>query len=430
MSLNPVTSPAIQLIWEIRDESITRSRNRPPRPRPRSGASLSVQHDLARAHHVEPVGVLERAMGALLDDEQRDPGRAKRMQDVVDDWTISGARPRAGSSSSTSLGGSSGRARSPVAAARHPRACRPASEPLPEEREMAEDALEVGLDPARSRRIWLPSRRFSSTVSWVKTCRFSGTSETPMRAIVSGARPPIGSPASRIAPALGRSAPAIGSSVVVLPAPLAQRCRRSRRPRPGPRRRGPPAPGRSGRADRQPRAALRASGSRAEIGLDHGRVALDLLRRAFGDRPAARDHVDALADPHDHPHVVLDQQHAAPEFCGDPRDQPHQLVALGIRQPGRRLVQQHEAGRHRERAADADQPLPAIGQRVGELEGPVLEAHPAQDPGCPLLGSRRRPRRRPPRPRGSRSPTGRGTGARPGKFAPAPRGRCDAAASR
>ena len=39
---------------------------------------------------------------------------------------------------------------------------------------------------------------------------------------------------------------------------------------------------------------------------------------------------------------------------GDALDQPHELVALGIREPRGGLVQKHEAWGHSERAADPD----------------------------------------------------------------------------
>ena len=54
--------------------------------------------------------------------------------------------------------------------------------------------------------------------------------------------------------------------------------------------------------------------SLAEIGFDHLRVALDLLRRALGDLLAVVEHGHGFGDPHHHPHLVLDQQDGDPEL--------------------------------------------------------------------------------------------------------------------
>ena len=57
----------------------------------------------------------------------------------------------------------------------------------------------------------------------------------------------------------------------------------------------------------------------AQVGVDHLRVAADLLRGALGDGLAVVEHVDALADAHDDLHVVLDEQDGEPELVADPR---------------------------------------------------------------------------------------------------------------
>ena len=51
---------------------------------------------------------------------------------------------------------------------------------------------------------------------------------------------------------------------------------------------------------------------RAQVGLDHARVLLHLLRRALGDLLAVVEHRDPVGDPHHDAHVVLDQQHRQP----------------------------------------------------------------------------------------------------------------------
>ena len=72
----------------------------------------------------------------------------------------------------------------------------------------------------RSRRIRVPKRRFSSTLSVVKTCRPSGTWEMPRRATASGVRPAMELPSKAIVPLVGRNTPEMVSNVVDLPAPL------------------------------------------------------------------------------------------------------------------------------------------------------------------------------------------------------------------
>jgi hypothetical protein len=58
-----------------------------------------------------------------------------------------------------------------------------------EDREPLEHALEVAPASARSRRIVVPSCRFSATDSEAKICRPSGTSAMPRRTIRSGESP-------------------------------------------------------------------------------------------------------------------------------------------------------------------------------------------------------------------------------------------------
>ena len=78
-----------------------------------------------------------------------------------------------------------------------------------------------------------------------------------------------------------------------------------------------------------------------------------------------------------------------PNSAGNARDQPHQAVALGIREPGGRLVEQQEARRLASARPMPTTALVAIGQRVGPIERPALEAHPAQDLARPPLGGAR-----------------------------------------
>ena len=51
------------------------------------------------------------------------------------------------------------------------------------------------------------------------------------------------------------------------------------------------------------------------------RVAADLVRRALGDLLAVVQDRDPVADPHDHPHVVLDEQDRQPEVPAEAADE-------------------------------------------------------------------------------------------------------------
>src|SRR4030095_8993624 len=53
----------------------------------------------------------------------------------------------------------------------------------------------------------------------------------------------------------------------------------------------------------------------AEVGLDHLGVSLDLGRRALGDARAVVEHGDPVGDPHDHLHLVLDEEHRQRELA-------------------------------------------------------------------------------------------------------------------
>ena len=130
------------------------------------------------------------------------------------------------------------------------------------------------------------------------------------------------------------------------------------------------------------------------------------LRRALADRAALGQHVDALAEPHDQPQVVVDDQHAR-----SPRSSRTALIVSSRSSdsrsfmPGGGLVQQQEARAARERARDLDAALLAVRQRRRHAVG-----DPQSSPICfssgatAASGPRRRPRRRP---RRSRRPSSR-----------------------
>ena len=112
-------------------------------------------------------------------------------------------------------------------------------------------------------------------------------------------------------------------------------------------------------------------------------------------------------------------------------DDRGELRHLGLGQPGRRLVHQHERRLGRERAGDAEPPLVAVRERAGRrrvrdaLEPEQLEQLVGPAPRRP----RAAPRRRAPRPRRSRAPSGRETSGCAGTSARSRPGRAGAGSS-
>src|SRR2546422_1558917 len=127
-----------------------------------------------------------------------------------------------------------------------------------------------------------------------------------------GSAPWIGRPSNTMRPRVGESRPDTARSVEVLPAPLAP-IRQTNSPgcttRSRPRRAatGPYAAWRSSRLSNGVRSGTITGGP--QIGADDVRVRLDGGGRALGDHAAVVQHDHGVRDGHDHPHVVLDQEH-------------------------------------------------------------------------------------------------------------------------
>src|SRR5262249_4337277 len=200
---------------------------------------------------------------------------------------------------------------------------------------------------------------------------------SPRRAIVSGELPTIGRPSSLMVPWLGVSAPAIAIIVVDFPAPFGP-TRTTISPL-STRKLTPRTAAMRPYWTRMPAiSSMDLARPRPQISADHVWVVLNPFRRILDDGAAAVDHVDAVADAHDDAHVVLDEQHAAAEARRDLGDQRHEVVALGVRHPGRGLVEEGEVRRGRQRPADADAALVAIGQGLGPHIRLLLETHPLE----------------------------------------------------
>src|SRR5688500_13088630 len=99
----------------------------------------------------------------------------------------------------------------------------------------------------------------------------------------------------------------------------------------------------------------------AEVGLDDLGIAAHLVGRAVADLAAVVEHHHAVGDVHHDAHVVLDQHDGRAELVVDVEDEAaHVLLLLDVH-AGHRLVEQQHLGLHRERAAQVDALLQAVG---------------------------------------------------------------------
>src|SRR3989338_2610720 len=173
-----------------------------------------------------------------------------------------------------------------------------------------------------------------------KSRRPSGTWARPARTIACEGRSLIACPRKRIWPWRVGTSPEIVRSAVLLPAPLLPMsvtisprvtCRRtpcSTAARPYPA------------CTSISSSMARRTGGRAQIGLDHLRIADDLLGRPLRDLFAVVQDHDPVTEPHDEAHVVLDHEHghAAP---AEREDELAQAPAfLRVEASGRLVAQQ------------------------------------------------------------------------------------------
>src|SRR3712207_3664554 len=75
-------------------------------------------------------------------------------------------------------------------------------------------------------------------------------------------------------------------------------------------------------------ARLGRRGAGAEVGLDDAGVGSDVLREAHRDRAALVEDLDAVAELHDQPQVVVDDDHGTSERRADPTDVREQLIGF------------------------------------------------------------------------------------------------------
>src|ERR687897_2156198 len=189
--------------------------------------------------------------------------------------------------------------------------------------------------------MYAPISTFSLTVRPGKSAFDCGTCDTPIARMRDGCRPTIDFPSSCTSPLRGCRSPLTARSTVDLPAPFGptmQQTERSGTSRLTSWRTSPPPyPAHTSVSFSTSRLHRLLEGEvLTEIGVEHLRVALDLVRGAPRDRLTAREHEDRVAEAEHERHVVLDDQERLPirvELADDvahPLDQRRVDAARGL----------------------------------------------------------------------------------------------------
>src|SRR6185369_1292861 len=119
---------------------------------------------------------------------------------------------------------------------------------------------------------------------------------------------------------------------------------------------------------------------RAEVGIDHVGIGADVGGAPVADLPAVVEHDDAIREVHDDSHVVLDEDDRRPELVVDVEDEAaHVLLLLDVH-PRHRLVEQQHLRLHRERAAEVDALLQAVGELADRRPAVRLDLEEVDDP--------------------------------------------------
>src|SRR5215471_18581866 len=111
---------------------------------------------------------------------------------------------------------------------------------------------------------------------------------------------------------------------------------------------------------------LTSSKGASQVGGDDGGVAPYLCRGALGDLSPVVEDGDAVAQAHDEPHIVLDQEERG-AIGADSLEQASQFRGLGRVHPRCGLGEGEQPGLRCQSARELEAPLVAVGQRPGEL---------------------------------------------------------------
>ena len=102
-------------------------------------------------------------------------------------------------------------------------------------------------------------------------------------------------------------------------------------------------------------------------------IGADLGRRALGDLAPEVEHHDPVADPSTSSTSCSMSSTAMPRSIGEPSDEIAELARLVVVEAGRRLVEQQDRRRRRDRAGDPDETASTVGQLAREAVEVVLE---------------------------------------------------------
>src|SRR6266850_4498459 len=117
----------------------------------------------------------------------------------------------------------------------------------------------------------------------------------------------------------------------------------------------------------------------SEVRLDHARVGPNLVRRALGNLLAHVQDRDPVGDVHDHAHVVLDQDHGDAPLLVDVEDEARHVLLLLVVAAAHRLVEEKDLRVERQRAAELDALLQAVGEGARRSAPQVLDPQEIDD---------------------------------------------------
>src|SRR5579884_36489 len=214
-------------------------------------------------------------------------------------------------------------------------------------------------------------RKFSSTVNPANSWRPSGISTRPRAMIASVESREISAPSSLMDPVMRAGTERVTQpSRVDLPAPLGPSSE-TIWPRPTQRLT-------SVNAVTEPYHAERLTTSSivdliAEIGLDHSRQSANFAWRPFRDLLAVVEYHDIVADRHDDPHVMLDQNNGNAVRIAKPADRLGDATTFFRVHAGRRFVEQQQPRTAGKRSRQFDRFLQAVGKFRHAYIGDVAE---------------------------------------------------------
>ncbi len=128
-------------------------------------------------------------------------------------------------------------------------------------------------------------------------------------------------------------------------------------------------------------------GVAAQVGLDDAGVVRDVVEAALGDLDPVVERHDAVGDPLDDVHVVLDHEDRESELVAQAGDHLGHLVRLLRVHPGGRLVEQQQPRLGGERAGDLEPAAVGVGEHIRGLVPAVAHQPLTEEPERPSASS-------------------------------------------